>query len=265
MTNFRNWLEKAQAHRAGIPRIRGLKGLPGVLARGRLSVVYQPIVSLDTMEPFAHEALVRSDSPHWTSPPRLFDEAIKSRCVGALGRAIRELATPHCTDMPLFLNVHPNEFDESWLVQPDDPIFTHDQPIYLEVTESVPLSHFAYCHSVLREIRGKGVSLAVDDLGAGYSNLKYIVDLKPEIVKLDRTLIADLASDRRAQVLVRHIVRLCQELGALVVAEGIEQETEMKVVIDCGAHYGQGYYFARPAYPAPGVSATPQAWLSKGA
>lgn len=265
MTNFRNWLEKAQEIRSGIPRIRGVKGLPGVLSRGELSVVYQPIVSLRTMEPFAYEALVRSDSPHWTTPPKLFEEAIKSRCVGALGRAIREIATTNCTNMPLFLNVHPNEFDESWLVQPDDPIFTHDQPIYLEVTESVPLSHFAYCHSVLREIRGKGVSLAVDDLGAGYSNLKYIVDLKPEIVKLDRTLIADLADDRRAQVLVRHIVKLCQELGALVVAEGIEQETEMKVVIDCGAHFGQGYYFARPAYPAPGVSGTPRAVLSKGA
>jgi len=236
-----------------------------VLVEGELSVVYQPIVSLRTMEPFAYEALVRSNSPHWLNPPRLFDEAISSRCVGALGRAIRELATTHCTEMPLFLNVHPNEFDESWLVQPDDPIFTHDQPIYLEVTESVPLTHFAYCHSVLREIRGKGVSLAVDDLGAGYSNLKYIVDLKPEIVKLDRTLIADLAEDRRAQVLVRHIVRLCDELGARVVAEGIEQETEMRVVVDCGAHYGQGYYFARPAYPAPGVSSTPQLAMKQGA
>ena len=263
--NFRTWLENAQNRRFGVPRSREIKGLPGVLALGDLSVVYQPIVSLTTMEPFAYEALVRSNSPHWISPPSLFDEAIKSRCVGALGRAIRELATTHCTEMPLFLNVHPNEFDESWLVQPDDPIFTHDQPIYLEVTESVPLTHFAYCHSVLREIRGKGVSLAVDDLGAGYSNLKYIVDLKPEIVKLDRTLIADLAQDRRAQVLVRHIVRLCHELGARVVAEGIEQETEMKVVVDCGAHYGQGYYFARPAYPAPGVSETPVAVMRKGA
>ncbi|UCH30852.1 MAG: EAL domain-containing protein, partial [Myxococcales bacterium] len=89
MTNFRNWLERAQEHRSGIPRIRGVKGLPGVLSRGELSVVYQPIVSLTTMEPFAYEALVRSDSPHWTSPPKLFEEAIKSRCVGALGRAIR--------------------------------------------------------------------------------------------------------------------------------------------------------------------------------
>ena len=265
MKNFRNWLEDTQKRRSGVPRVRSPRGLPGVLARGDLSVVYQPIVSLTTMEPFAYEALVRSDSPHWTSPPKLFEEAIKSGYVGALGRAIRELATTHSPEMPLFLNVNPNEFDESWLVQPDDPIFTHDQPIYLEVTESVPLTHFAYCHSVLREIRGKGVALAVDDLGAGYSNLKYIVDLKPEIVKLDRMLIADLASDRRAQVLVRHMVRLCHELGALVVAEGIEQETEMNVVIDCGAHYGQGYYFARPAYPAPGVSATPRAVVSKGA
>ena len=168
------------------------------------------------------------------------------------GRAIREIATERADrQAPLFLNVHPNEFDESWLVQPDDPIFTHDQPIYLEVTESVPLSHFAYCHSVLREIRGKGVSLAVDDLGAGYSNLKYIVDLKPEIVKLDRTLIADLADDRRAQVLVRGTSSdsVPGTRSALVVAEGIEQETEMKVVIDCGAHFGQGLLLRSPRVP----------------
>ena len=265
MTNFRNWLKSTQERRAGIARVSGIKGLPDVLTLGDLSVVYQPIVSLSTMETFAHEALVRSNSPHWVNPPKLFDEAIRARCVGALGRAIRELSTNLCPGVPLFLNVHPNEFDESWLVQPDDPIFTHDSQIYLEVTESVPLTHFAYCHSVLREIRGKGVALAVDDLGAGYSNLKYIADLKPEVVKLDRTLVADLADDRRTQVLVRHIVQLCHELGARVVAEGIEQETEMKVVIDCGADYGQGYYFARPAYPAPGVSEAPLEVLSKGA
>lgn len=265
MTNFRDWLKHTQARRAGIPRLRTMQGLPGVLTLGDLSVVYQPIVSLATMEPFAHEALVRSNSPHWINPPKLFDEAIQSRCVGALGRAIRELSTTHCPGMPLFLNVHPNEFDESWLVQPDDPIFTHDSTVYLEVTESVPLTHFAYCHSVLREIRGKGVLLAVDDLGAGYSNLKYIADLKPEMVKLDRTLIADLADDRRAQVLVHHIVQLCHELGARVVAEGIELETEMQVVIDCGADYGQGYYFAYPAYPAPGVNEAPIEVMRQGA
>jgi EAL domain-containing protein (putative c-di-GMP-specific phosphodiesterase class I) len=257
VTNFQAWLERTQQRRLGLPRCGPLDTLPDVLRFGDLSVVFQPIVSLRTMRPFAYEALVRSNSPHWSGPPNLFDEAIRTRFVGALGRAIRELAVLGCADTPLFLNVHPNEFDESWLVQPDDPIFQHDQPIYLEVTESVPLTHFAFCHSVLREIRGKGVSLAVDDLGAGYSNLKYIVDLRPEIVKLDRTLVADVAKDRRLQVLVRHMVRLCQDLGARVVAEGIEQEEEMRALVDLGAHYGQGYYFARPAYPPPLLSDLP--------
>ncbi len=251
MTNFRDWLEKAQRRRAGIARFTTLSALPGVLSRGELQVVFQPIVSLDTMRPYAYEALVRSNSPHWAGPPKLFEEAIKSQCVGALGCAIRELAVQGCPDWPLFLNVHPNEFDESWLVQPDDPLFSHAESVYLEVTESVPLTHFAYCHSVLREIRSKGINIAVDDLGAGYSNLKYISDLHPEVVKLDRTLVANLGADRRLQILVTHIVRLCNDLGARVVAEGIEEESEMNVVRDVGAHYGQGYYLARPAFPPP--------------
>ncbi|MEZ4286594.1 MAG: EAL domain-containing protein [Polyangiales bacterium] len=238
----------------GAAAIAQLDKLPQVLSQGELRVVYQPIVSLATLKTFAHETLVRSTSPNWTSPPRLFEEAIHSQCVGALGRAIRELSIRNCPDVPLFLNVHPNELDESWLVRPDDPIFSHDQPVYLEITESVPLTHFNYCHSVLREIRSRGVYLAVDDLGAGYSNLKYIADLAPEIVKLDRNLVADLGKDKRVFSLVKHIVRLCSDLGAKVVAEGIEEEDECLAAIDAGADFGQGYYFARPTYPPPAIS-----------
>ena len=183
----------------------------------------------------------------------MFEEAIKHGCCGALGRAIRELAVKGCPNSHLFLNVHPNELDESWLVQPDDPIFSHDQTVYIELTESVPITHFSFCQSVLREIRSKGVKLAVDDLGAGYSNLKYISDLHPEFVKLDRCLIAELGKDKRLQILVKHIVRLCVDLGARVVAEGIEEESEMNAAIDTGAHFGQGYFFARPAFPPPSV------------
>ena len=52
------------------------------------------------------------------------------------------------------MNIHPNELDDSWLVRPDDPIFSHEHPVYLEITESVPLTHFRFCHGVLREVRG---------------------------------------------------------------------------------------------------------------
>jgi EAL domain-containing protein (putative c-di-GMP-specific phosphodiesterase class I) len=84
------------------------------------------------------------------------------------------------------VNVHPQELNEGWLIRPDDPIFLHDDDVYLEITESVPLTHFDLCLNVLREIRSRGgVHFVIDDLGAGYSNLKSIADLEPRVVKLD--------------------------------------------------------------------------------
>jgi EAL domain-containing protein (putative c-di-GMP-specific phosphodiesterase class I) len=131
-------------------------------------------------------------------------------------------------------------------------MFFHDDPVYLEITESVPLSHYRHCHGVLNEVRGRGISLVIDDLGAGYSNLKYIADLAPKIVKLDRQLIVNLHKVTRLQKLVTSLVKLCEAQGARVVAEGIETLDELRAVIDTGAHYGQGFLFARPAFPAPG-------------
>src|SRR4029079_1987509 len=90
------------------------------------------------------------------------------------------------------------------------------EPVYLEITESVPLSHFKHCHGVLREIRGRGISLAIDDLGAGYSNLKYIADLNPQVVKVDRQLIANLRGESRTQKLVTALVKLCDSMNAKV-------------------------------------------------
>jgi EAL domain-containing protein (putative c-di-GMP-specific phosphodiesterase class I) len=163
------------------------------------------------------------------------------------------MALDGCPGHPLFLNVHPAELNEKWVVQPDDPIFQHSEDVYLEITEAVPLSHFRLCADMLAEVRGRGVHLVVDDLGAGYSNLKYIADLHPRVVKLDRGLIAGLTRDSRLFKLVAAIVRLCGELDSKVVAEGIETEVELDAVIAAGARYGQGYLLARPATPPPEV------------
>lgn len=216
-----------------------------------VSVAFQPLLDLRTKEVFAYEALLRSADPRFKGPPDVLDHAIELDCCGELGRLIRQLATERCPSHPLFLNIHPNEFDDGWLVRPDDPIFSHDLAVYLEITESVPMSHVKYCTGSLEEIRSKGVRLAVDDLGAGYSNLKYIADLSPEIVKLDRMLTARLDKDTRLFRLVRAIVRLCEDLGAEVVAEGIETEGELETVTRAGVHYGQGYFIARPNATPP--------------
>ena len=250
MRNFVEWLSSIEAPRWS-RRGPDDERIPAVLASGELNIVYQPIVDLQRRTVFAYEALVRSTSPHFQGPPALFTEAIRSRYCGALGRAIRELTVERAPPHPLFINIHPNEFDEGWLVQPDNPMFHHEHAVYLEITESVPLSHFSLCHSVLAEVRSRGVMLAVDDLGAGYSNLKYIADLSPQIVKLDRGLIVNLQRGTRQHRLVRAIVRLCEDLGTRVVAEGIETASEIDAILDTGAHYGQGFYFARPSFPPP--------------
>lgn len=223
-----------------------------VLGNKKFRTVFQPLVNLKTREVFAYEALVRPEL--FPSPPAFFEAAVEARLVGQLGRALRTDAIQNCPNHPLFLNIHPNELNEPFLVQPDDPIFQHTEDVYVELTESVPLSHFQLCLHMLSEIRGKGVYLVVDDLGAGYSNLKYIADLHPRIVKIDRLITAGMKSGTRVHRLLRHIVAMCKDMGAMVVCEGIETEEELSSVIDAGAHYGQGYLLARPAFPLPQIN-----------
>jgi EAL domain-containing protein (putative c-di-GMP-specific phosphodiesterase class I) len=230
--------------------------LVGSLAPEEVRVVFQPIVDLKNGRTFAHEALVRCTRPDLKSPPVLFDRAVAEGSCGRLGRLIRESATSAGIEVPLFLNVHPDELAQRWLVRPDDPMFQHECDVYLEITESVPFSHHELCLKVLQELRARpGIRLVVDDLGAGYSNLKYIVDLEPDVVKLDRQLVAGLDKSERQQRLVKSVVSLCHDLGAKVVAEGIETQAELEASIDAGADYGQGYLLARPAHPAPDVTA----------
>jgi EAL domain-containing protein (putative c-di-GMP-specific phosphodiesterase class I) len=229
-----------------------------------LSVVFQPIVNMTDGQLFANEALVRCSAPALKNPLVLFERALEIGCAGRLGRMIREIAVPLSAGLPLFLNVHPQELHEAWIVRPDDPIFSHDHVLYLEVTESMPLTQHELCMSVLRELRSRcNVELVVDDLGAGYSNLKRILDLQPKIVKLDRELIVNLDRNPRQQKLVSGIVRMCVDLDALVVAEGIETDEEFCVLREIGVHYGQGYLFARPAYPMPQITWPPSSGVTE--
>lgn len=229
--------------------------LAGIVQPSDLSVVFQPIVDLNAGgRVFAHEVLVRCALPEFKNPLDLFARVVQGRCCGRLGRMIREIAVPLCNGVPLFVNVHPQELTEGWLVQADDPIFEHDHDIYVEITETVSFSHFRLCMDVIRDLRSRGgIHLVVDDLGSGYSNLKRIADLEPKVVKIDRELVKDVHLSRRQQLLVRGIIRLCDDLEAKVVVEGIEKQEELRVLRDLGAHYGQGFLFARPAFPIPTV------------
>jgi EAL domain-containing protein (putative c-di-GMP-specific phosphodiesterase class I) len=220
---------------------------------GEVGVVFQPVADIRAKRVFGYEALARPRPEFFGGPLDLYRTAATIGRVGALGRAFRALAVQLCPQWPLFLNIYPNEFDEPHLVKTDDAIFRHRQPVYLEILESVPLSHFDQCHSVLAEVRARGALLAVDDLGAGYSNLKYIEELNPQIVKLDRQLVKGVRHDSRQFRLLRSIIHLCQEMDAKVVVEGVETIGELVAAQEAGADYCQGYFLARPAFPAPAV------------
>lgn len=217
----------------------------------QVGIAFQPIVDVHRRRVFAYEALAANHNPLFASTPEIFEAAVQAGRVAELGRLHRDQAIRLCPHHPLFLNIDPHEFDYGWLVRPDDPMFRHRHPVTLEITESVPIKYFTQCHSVLAEIRRKGISLAIDDLGAGFSNLKYIADLQPELVKLDRELIVGCAPGNRQFRLLCSIVALCKEMSARTIAEGIETVGELRAAIDAGVDFVQGYLLGRPACPPP--------------
>ncbi len=220
-----------------------------------LNVVFQPIVAMETGKTWALEALVRCKWPEFANPTKLFERAAEEKATGRLGRPIRDVAFSRGAGQRLFVNVHPDELSSRWLVRPDDPLNYHDGEVYLEITEAAAFEYFELCRSVLRELTTRArVNLVVDDFGAGHSNLKRILDLEPSVVKLDRELVHDLHKSRRQQVLVRAVVEMCQDLGAKVVAEGIETLDELQAVRDSGADLAQGFLLAKPGYPFPEVN-----------
>ena len=241
--------------RIGVNRMDSLLDDARRLRSADLGVVFQPIVSASSREVFAYEALTRCKHPSFPAPHELFEIASKAGTSGKLGRLVRDVAVEKAPGHTLFLNLHPDEITPRILSHRDDPIFLHDSDVYLEITESAEFRSRTVALEVLKELlRHKHIQLAVDDLGAEYSNLKRVLDLEPAIVKLDRALITGLAENRRQRVLVTHLVRLCRDLGAKVVAEGIETVDELNASIDCGVQLLQGFLLARPGYPLPRAS-----------
>ena len=95
-------------------------------------------------------------------------------------------------------------------------------------------------------LRRRGTKLAVDDMGAGYAGLRQITAVHPDYLKLDRSLVTEIESDPDRAALVKAMVDYAERVGALVVAEGIETEAELRALADLGVHLLQGFLFARP-------------------
>jgi EAL domain-containing protein (putative c-di-GMP-specific phosphodiesterase class I) len=230
-----------------------LPEVEAVVAAGDVTVAYQPIVDVERAEVFAYEALARCRCPAYPDPPSLIEAARAQGVLGKLGRYLRLTAAAGCPDTPLFLNVDPAEFDDGEILRDDEPAISHGPGAYLELTEASPTTHYRSLTSSLRELRARGAHLVLDDVGAGYSNLRNLADLEPDLVKLDRELVVGLTAGSRPLTLVRGLIALCADLGCEVLAEGVETVEELDALRSVGVRLVQGYLLGRPA-PAPEVS-----------
>lgn len=215
-----------------------------------VDVAFQPIVNIRDRSTFAHEALARCKLPHFSSPLVLFEQAEREEACGRLGRVVRNVLFEHCSRKRIFINVHPQEVSQRWLVQPTDPLFLHDSEVFIEVTEAAAFEYFDICLSVLSELRARcDARIVVDDFGAGHADLTRVLELRPDMVKLDMSLIRNLDVDLVKQARVAEIIHTCHSLGAEVVAEGIERREELDAVSQLGADFAQGYLLGRPTFP----------------
>ena len=114
------------------------------------------------------------------------------------------------------------------------------------MTERASLYGVKNLAASVAQLKSLGFQIAIDDLGAGYAGLTSFTQLEPEIAKLDMSLVRGVDTDLRRQTIVRSMKKLCEELGILVVAEGVETATERDMLADLGCDLLQGYLFARP-------------------
>ncbi|HEY0630924.1 MAG TPA: EAL domain-containing protein [Thermoleophilaceae bacterium] len=244
--------ETAQAPQTGgdIAAVENVLALPdGVVP------VFQPLVSLTTGQVAGYEALARFPHPPARRPDEWFAVAQRVGLGPELeARAVRAATEaggrPAGTFLSFNLSASALMSDAATAALPHD--LTH---IVIEITENERVGDDERLASRLEPLRARGARIAVDDAGAGYSGLQQVMRIQPDIIKLDRSLVANVDSDPAKAALIDSFVRFARRTGASVCAEGIETPEELKVLADLDVTYGQGFGLARPGPPWAQVGA----------
>jgi len=212
-------------------------------------IVFQPMVDLQTRQPVAMEALSRFTVHPQRGPDKWFEEAWSVGLGIDLELSSVSKAASLMERLPesclLAVNVSPDtvisaEFAE--LIQQ-----LPAERMVLELTEHSPIDEYPAVTEALRGFRRAGGRLAIDDTGAGYASFRHVLELFPDIIKLDVQLTRRVESDPGLRALTQSMVRLGTELNAMIVAEGVETPEQLAVLQDLGVRYAQGFYLSRPA------------------
>jgi diguanylate cyclase (GGDEF)-like protein len=221
-----------------------------------LTMVVQPIVDLRSGLIHAYEALARFGADGSESPLQWFALADELGEREALERAcLREALELFCRrprNVRLSVNLSAPVLSDRETLRMLERTRDLDGLI-VEVTEEALVHNVAQLDAVLAPLRERGVQMAVDDMGAGYSGLSQIMAVHPRYLKLDRSLVAGIDTDHERSALVAALAGYAERVGSLLVAEGMETEAELLTLIELGVPLAQGFYLCRPGRPWPGL------------
>lgn len=214
-----------------------------------MSAVFQPIVDLRSGEVVAHEALSRFDG---AVPREVFERALRDGTATAVeARAVQLALAAWQGKGPLTLNLSPSVVGSTAVqrVLPQDM-----SGLIVEITETDLTECGADVMRILDLLRARGAMIAVDDFGTGLSNVHRIAVLRPDLIKIDMSLVRGVDKDSRLHGAIAATLVLAEHTGSRVIAEGIETPSERDCLIGLGVQLGQGYLFGRPAaLPSPAL------------
>ncbi len=223
--------------------------LNSIIADRAFTPVFQPVVRLQTRETVGFEALTRFNDG--ARPDQRFMEATSAGMGVRLEIACIAEQLEAATWLPqgawVSLNVSPAL--ASAIVPLISALERADRDVVLEITEHVEISDYRQLVGALDLVRGNA-RLAVDDAGAGYAGLRHILELRPQFVKLDISLVSHVDTDPARQAMVAGMDHFARNAGCELIAEGIETEDELSHLIHLGISLGQGYLFGKPG-PIP--------------
>ena len=229
------------------------------LSEQQFELYYQPKISLTTGKANSVEALIRWNHPEdgLRAPDTFIPDAERMGLITRLGEwVIKEACAQIKTwksqgleDIPIAVNISPQHFEEVEFAK-DIAKIVNDlnvspSLIEIEITESTSRNQRVFLKTC-QELRKLGFRTAIDDFGTGYSSLSVLKGATIDVLKVDREFIRHLPNDSQASILIGTILGMSKALGMQVVAEGVETEAQLQVLVAMGCHMAQGYYFSRP-------------------
>ena len=257
-------------HRREFDQLQVETSLRQGLEEGWIHVYYQPIVDLKTRKIKGFEALSRLIHPtHGIIPPVEFiGVAEETGLIVPLGEQMLEMACAQTVEwqrefglsdeLDISVNLSARHLAEDNIVELLQEVLEKTKippaSLKVEITESLIMSNPELAAQTLDRIKKLGITLSLDDFGTGYSSLSYLRRFPIDTLKMDRSFVAPIDTDKRDLELVRMIILLAHTLGMEVVGEGIETESHLDLLRGLDCEYGQGYFFSRPL-PAGEVAA----------